>query len=237
MADISKIIGINGSTYYLKDAQARSDIADIKDAMTGGVHTRGVTTTPLTDGADTPTVIKIGGEDYEVQTGDIVFYSNKEFLWNGFIWVELGDLTALGDLAYKSSATGSYTPAGSVSQPVFTGNEMTSLGSFTPEGSISAPVISVATAGTTTTVNSITAVGTLPTMTMTVSEETLTFGFDAGTLPTKGENVTVKTGDASYSATAPSFVGSQGSVSVTGTPGGTVSKPSFTGTSDTVTVT
>ena len=188
-----------------------------------------------------------------------------------------------GDLAYKDSASGSFTPSGTVSQPTFTGESTTSTGKFTPSGSVSltnsnqsatvapaesgtatytpagsvsAPTISVASAGATTTVNSITAVGTLPELTTTVSNGTLTIGWSAGTLPTKGSNTTVKTGDASYSATAPSFTGTgvrlvtddisvpssasfsgtEGNVSVTGTPSGTVSQPSFTGTADTVTV-
>ena len=78
---------------------------------------------------------------------------------------------------------------------------------YTPAGSVSAPTISVATAGSTTTVNSITAVGTLPSLGATVTDEVLTLSWDAGTLPTKGANTTVKTGDASYSATAPTFTG------------------------------
>lgn len=121
---------------------------------------------------------------------------------------------------------------------------------YTPEGTVAAPTISVQTAGSTTTVNSITAVGTLPTLTTTVANETLTIGFDQGTLPTKGDNTTVKTGDATYQATAPaftgtgarlvtgniavptsaSFTGTEEDISISGTPNGTVSQPTFTGT-------
>ncbi len=133
---ISKIT-LGATVYDIKDLEARADIQDIKDGMTGGVHTVGATTTPLTDGTSTPTTIKIAGQDYEVQTGDLVYYSNKEFLWNGTIWVELGDLTSLGDLAYKDSASATYTPAGTVSQPTFSGSELTSTGKFTPQGSVS----------------------------------------------------------------------------------------------------
>jgi len=74
-------------------------------------------------------------------------------------------LGALGDLAYKSSATDNYTPAGTVSTPT----------------------ISATT--TAATVNSITNVGTLPTLTYDAVNKEYTFS--AGTLPTKGENVTV----------------------------------------------
>ena len=44
--------------------------------------------------------------------------------------------SGLGSLATKNSASGSYTPAGSVSQPTFTGSAMTSTGKFTPEGTV-----------------------------------------------------------------------------------------------------
>ncbi len=263
MADISKIVGINGTSYDLKDAAAREDIEELRNAITGGVSFIGATTTALTDGATT-NPITINGKSVTAITGNLVSYGDKEFLFDGAKWIEMGDIGSLGTLAYKNSASGSFTPSGSVSQPTFSGNELESTGSFTPSGSVAistgsgtanytpagsvtAPTISVASAGSTTTVNSITAVGTLPSMTMTVADETLTFSFDAGTLPTKGSNTTVKTGDATYSASQPTFSGTgvelkgtfsgtSGSVSVTGTPSGTVSKPSFTGSSGPVSV-
>ena len=114
----------------------------------------------------------------------------------------------------------------------------------------------------TTTVNSITDVGTLPSATMptySVSNETLTItagSFNAGTLPTKGFDTTVKTGDAAYQSTQPtftgdavrlvtgniavptsaSFSGNEGNISVSGTPTGTNSQPTFTGNEATITV-
>ena len=310
MADISKITLPNGTSYNLKDAQARADIENIQTSIAGGVTFEGVTTTPLTDGATTNPII-INGSSKTATKGWLVAYDSSEFVFDGEQWFEMGDLSVLGDLAYKDSASGSYTPAGTVStptfsgtpssvnitvsesssgnytpkgtvsQPTFSGSVLNSSGSFTPEGSVSvsasstanktatvssttgtatytpggsvsAPTISVATAGSTTTVNSITDVGTLPVLTTTVANENLTIGFSQGTLPTKGTDTTVKTGDASYSASQPSFTGTgvrlvtgnipvpsvfsatftgtEGSVSVTGTPSGTVSQPTFSGT-------
>ena len=285
MAEISKITLPSGTTYDIKDASARSAIA----ALTGGdaVVFVGVSSTALTDGGtQTPTV---DGDEVTPAAGQLFFYGTEEFIWGtDSKWHALGSLDSLGDLAYKDAASGSYTPAGTVSQPTFSGSSMTATGTFTPEGgvtvstktttnktadvspsgsgtatytpagSVSAPTISVATAGATTTVNSITAVGSLPQLTTTVTNETLTIGWDAGTLPTKGDNTTVKTGDAAYSASQPSFSGpgvhlvtgniavpatyeasfsgTQGSVSVSGTPEGTVSTPSFSGTAATIEV-
>lgn len=304
MADISKITLPSGTTYNIKDEVARN-------AISGGVTFMGETTTALTDGS-TITSIVINGVTVTAVQGFLVVYSSKEFIFDGTKWIELGDLSLIGDLGWKDSASGTFTPSGTVSQPTFTGSSSsvtittadntsgnyqpkgtvsqptftgsstTSTGSFTPSGSVSvstntttnktatvsaaasgdvtytpagsvsAPTISVASAGSTTTVNSITAVGSLPSWTGTVANETLTIAWSAGTLPTKGSNTTVKTGDASYSATAPTFTGTgarlvtgniavpntytatfsgtAGSVSVTGTPSGTVSQPTFTGT-------
>ena len=285
MPDISKITLPSGTTYDIKDASARSAI----QALTGGdaVVFVGVSSVELTDGgSQTP---KINNADVTPATGQLFFYGTHEFIYGADSkWHELGSLDSLGSLAAKNSASATYTPAGTVSTPTFTGSSTTSTGSFTPEGSVSVstkttsnatatvapansgdatytpagsvstPTISVATAGSTTTVNSITAVGTLPSLTTTVSEEVLTIGWSAGTLPTKGSDTTVKTGDAAYSSSQPSFTGtgvrlvtgniavpatyeasftgSSGSVSVSGTPSGSVSQPSFTGTEATITV-
>lgn len=273
MADISKITLPSGSTYNLKDQGAR----DLIDALESYSSYLGVTTTAITDGATT-NPITIGGESITAKKGSIVNYGSKEFIFNGTAWQEFGDLSALGALAYKDSASGSFTPAGTVSQPTFTGSSSnvtitatdntsgnyqpkgtvsqptftgsatTSTGKFTPEGSVSAPTISVATAGATATVKNPTkqtvaktVVAQAPSSSShpannityySVANETLSLyqlGYTTGDSITT-EDVTVKTGDASYSVSAPSFTGTEGDVSVSGTPSGSVSQPTFTGT-------
>lgn len=284
----------SGVTYDLKDAQARSDIADIRAAMAGGVNFIGVTSTELTDGATTAT-ISINSKDHAAVKGDLVVNGSKEFLYDGSKWIEVGDITAFKALAYKDSASGSYTPAGTVSQPTFSGEEMTASGKFTPAGSVaisvgsgdanytpagsvSQPTFSgaemTATASytpaggvtvsvgsgtanytpagsvskpditvtpTTDSVYSITDVGTLPSLSMTVANENLTIAFSEGTLPTKGAAQTVMTGASAALASAPaftgtgvdleaSFSGTAATINAKGTPSGTVSQPSFTGT-------
>lgn len=296
MANIISKITVNNTEYELKDAQARADIEAIQTAISGGVTFMGVTTTALTDGA-TASSIKINNNNVTSVKGYLVVYNSKEFVYDGAKWIELGDLSLIGDLGWKDTATGEYTPVGTVSQPTFTGTSFQSTGSYTPsgsvtiskgtgtanytpegnvsqptftgsegnvsvsgtpagsvtiskgtgtanytpEGSVSAPAISVKTAGATTKVNSITDVGSLPSFNATVANENLTLSFDAGTLPTKGADQTVKTGDAAYQASAPTFTGTgaelKGSFSGTAmtstgkfTPAGDVSKPTFTGT-------
>ena len=107
-------------------------------------------------------------------------YDGIEYVWSGSAWQEMGHGN-FGALAFKNSASGSFTPQGSVS--VTKGSD------------------------TTTTVNSITAVGTLPYYTH--SGKALIY--NAGTLPTKGADTTVVTASGSVSAT---FSGTEGSVTV-----------------------
>jgi hypothetical protein len=180
MADIKQIT-IGETTYNLKDADARDRIA----ALESYTDYLGVTTTALTDGASTNPVV-INGESVTAVTGNIVNYGSKEFIFNGTVWQEFGDLSALGDLAYEDTAEGSYTPVGTVSQP-------TASASTTPA-----------------TVNSITDVGTLPSM--TVANEVLTFS--PGTLPTKGTDTTVVASVDSVTVTQPTFTGTAATITV-----------------------
>lgn len=277
MADISQITLPSGSTYNIKDAHARELIASIETSITGAMSYVGVTTTALTDGANT-NPITINGNSHTAKSGDVAIYGDKEFVFNGTVWNEFGDMGSLKALAFKDSASGTYTPAGSVSQPTFTGTETSvsisgtpsgtvskpsftgtqatitvsgtptgnvtiskaasGTANYTPEGTVSTPTITVTPS--TTTVNSITAVGTLPEWSGTVTNENLTIGWSAGTLPTKGSNTTVATGIQSATATQPTFTGTgavlKGSFSGTSfnstgsyTPAGSVSQPTFSG--------
>ncbi len=297
MADIKQITLPSGNTYNLVDAGARELIEELQSYT----EYLGVTTTVLEDGATT-NPITIDGKSVTAKKGNIVNYGSKEFIFNGTAWQLFGDLSGLGNLAFKDSASatykpkgtvskptftgsssnvnitatdntsGNYTPKGTVSKPTFTGTEGTFTGAFTPAGSVSVSTnattnktatVSPASSGTatytpagtctgtavtvnTTTVNSITNVGTLPTF--TVANEVLTI--TAGTLPTKGGNTTVATGikavtQPTFTGTGvrlvtgnipvpntytASFTGTEGSVSVSGTPSGSVSQPTFTGT-------
>lgn len=148
MADnyISQIKLPSGSVYLIKDAQARTDIASLQNAMTGKVALIGTTTTALSDQATT-NPIKINNADVTAIAGNLVYYNRKEFLFDGTKWVELGDLSSLGSLAYKNSATGSVTAEGTVSRPTFSGTESNvtvtatenSSGTFSFGGTVSAP--------------------------------------------------------------------------------------------------
>lgn len=162
-------------TYDIKDAYARERLERLSSAL----YWMGVTTTALSDGSTT-NPISIGGNDVTASEGAVAQYNETEFAWDGTEWQLLGHGN-LGALAFKNSASGSYTPVGTVN--VTEGDD------------------------TTTTVNSITAVGTLPAF--TVSGETLIF--DAGTLPTKGADTTVVTASGTRTA---AFTGTAATITV-----------------------
>lgn len=191
MADISEITLPSGATYDIKDATARHDISILKGSATGAMHYAGVTTTALANGSST-SPIKINNADYTPSNGDVVIYESLEFVWSTSDdkWHEFGSTGSLKALAFKDSASASYTPKGSVSAP------------------------SVSVAVNTASVTPITGVGTLPSFTASVNNEVLTLGFSAGSLPTKGNAVTVATGIKSASATAPEFKGSASTIAV-----------------------
>lgn len=274
MPELSKITLPSGVTYDIKDATARAAVA-------GGTSFLGITTTALTDGATTKT-ITIGGQSVSAVNGGIAIYNNKEFIYadSDEKWHEIGDTTNLGDLAYKDTASASYKPAGTVSQPTFTGSEKTvsvsgtptgsiSTGSgtanYTPAGSISVPTITVnpstatkyvaasATGGGSVTAGKA-ATCTLPVLTTSVANETLTIGWTAGsfsantptavTLPSFSAQQIVS-GISSATSSQPTFSGEAVELTFTGdaltstgkfTPSGDVSQPTFNGTQATIQV-
>lgn len=173
MATIDHLtIPINGvaTTLEIEDAYARQLISDLGDA----VYWIGVTTTVLTDG-DTTNPITVNSESVTARTGGMAQYSGEEFVWNGSAWQSVGK-NNFGALAFKDSATGSITPAGTVT---------------ITEG-----------ADTTTSIEGMATAGTLPAWSL--SGKTLTF--TQGTLPTKATAQTVVTASgtrtASFSGTA-----------------------------------
>lgn len=191
MADISEITLPSGATYDIKDATARNDISMLKGSATGAMHYAGVTTTALSNGSSA-SPIKINNADYTPSNGDVVIYNALEFVWSTSDkkWHEFGSTGSLKALAFKDSASASYTPSGTVSAP------------------------SVSVAVNTASVTPIGDVGSLPSFTATVANEVLTLGFSAGSLPTEGTAVTVATGIKSASASAPAFTGTGATITV-----------------------
>lgn len=110
MPFLAEITLPSGTVYKFKDAEARELISQLLNFS----RWLGVTTTPLTDGSTT-NPITINGESVTAENGDVATYETAEFIFNGTIWQKFGDLSGLGSLAYKNSASGNFTPYGTIS--------------------------------------------------------------------------------------------------------------------------
>lgn len=158
MPNIKQITLPSGTTYDIVDQGARELIA----GLSGSTQYLGVTTTQLVDGVTTNPNIVVAGQTVTASAGGIATYGSKEFIYSGTVWQEFGDLSALGDLAYKDSASGSYTPAGSVTVGTSSSKHAVSKASsgtttYTPEGTVAfvstggtGYAVSKASSGTTT---------------------------------------------------------------------------------------
>ena len=158
--------------------------------------------------------------------------------------------TPAGTITFSGTpmeSTGTFTPTGTATFP---GAQMNFSGSYTPEGSITKPDITVTpdtavikefdNSGSVT--NGSAASMVLPTWNATVTGENLVFSWNAGSftpnvpttvaLPTS-KNTEVMTGATAALDSAPAFTGTTSSVTVAGTPSGTVT---FTGETSNVSV-
>ena len=252
----------SGTTYDIEDKAARAAAAGINmvkctqasDTPYGVKWMDGSTEITGTLAASNSTTGKFYLVPLESEDAKDVFAEYVTVITEGtpntYSWEKIGttdiDLSDLGDLAYKDSASGNFTPQGSIEVNASSGsgtaytpegsievNAASGTGTeYTPEGSVAAPTISVASAGATASITPFGSQGTLPSLTMSVSEGNLTISFSQGTLPTAGESVTVKTGDASYEASAPAFTGTKKKLAFSGTQ----KKLAFSGTQGSVTV-
>jgi len=108
---LSKIVK-GGNTLYIKDEQAWSDIEEIRGLIANGTHWIDATTTEISDGSTT-NPITVDGKSYTAVAGDIVSYGNMEYIFSkSGVWREFGSTGSLKALAFKDSASATYTPAG-----------------------------------------------------------------------------------------------------------------------------
>lgn len=182
----SKVKLLDGTVAEVYDAVAR-------EAIAGGTHFLGVTSTAITDGATTNPIM-IGEDSVTAKNGDIVVSGNKEFIFASVDskWHELGDTTGLGALALKDSVSASYTPAGTVSAPEVTVTPTAvGIAEFDGAGSVSSiSILEFSGAGSVVagTANVPTAV-TLPTLTTTLNGTTLELGWTSGSVVAGTANV------------------------------------------------
>lgn len=247
MADISNIKLPSGSIYYFKDAEGRQQIKNLQEFVSGAMHYVGETTTALTDGSTTnPIDLKKGDStiSYTATAGDVVQYDNLEFIWSDITsaWAEFGSTGSLKALAFKDTASASYTPQGSVGS-TFSGTQATIESTFTPKGTVAGNTTAKGTNAAsnvsitpkTTSIYQITNVGsktdgsaaacTFPIFSTSVQDETLTLSWTEGTftpntptkvtLPTRSQVSGLWNGYSAAQAAAQVFTGQQADINAT----------------------
>lgn len=81
--------------------------------LSSAMHFIGITTTAMTDGRTTATVV-VGGNNYTPAAGDVVLYDDSEYVWTGSAWERLGR-----DSSFKTTQSAVSSPAASGSALAF----------------------------------------------------------------------------------------------------------------------
>ena len=101
----------DGSTGLVTGGEVYSAI---NAAITSAIKFAGVSSTVITDGGtETPT---IHGVPYYPNTGDVVLYGGKEFLWTGIDWEQLGDESSFALKTITITGTGYLTGGGDLTE-------------------------------------------------------------------------------------------------------------------------
>lgn len=93
-----------GSKTY--DGSSAQTITAADLGLDSALKFHGTSSTPITDGSTTQTVTLSNGSSHKAENGCVLFYGNKEFVWNGSSWEELGNE---GDYKVKQTAVSSPT--------------------------------------------------------------------------------------------------------------------------------
>lgn len=265
-----KVAGTTKATYD-GSASKTFDVTAADLGLSNALHFLGISTTDPAAGTAT-----VDGKAITPVAGDVVIYKRSgETRYEEYVYVDdTNKWELLGDADSHSikghthgftddfTANGSYTPAGNVSQPTFTGtqNQTTTAfnKSYTPAGSVSTIIKPEGTISHKfNTTNGATHTHTFTGNSKTVNVSGTASGSISINYTPKANSVTptftatTATGGATHSHT---FNGTSGTVNVTGnlangvakinvpllnhinshtyTPAGTVSKPTFTGTAN-----
>lgn len=181
------VLNLNGTTYSLKDAWARAEIAEIEAAIAGGVRFGGVTTTQITDNEELKE-LTVGGNTIPVASqtnGTIYIYNNGtkniEFIVCNGHYSEFGTTGELGALAFADTASGS------VEIPIAAA---ITFNPITPQVGLGTLSVTTGTDTISVTTTSETASGTFSPSAITIAASTVTL------TPTKGTFTALK--DVTY---------------------------------------
>ena len=247
------------ATRKAADDSINNTINNLKLNLTGAMHYVGVTITELSDGKTLPAthpdnviILKDDHGDsehnYKPESGDVTpsgTVSKPTFTGTaGTVNVSVRVADIINEIELKN-VVGTYdTASSSYTDPTSPESNRIMSTIVSPTAHVSGG--KVTNTLTTASIKQVNTVGTLPTFSATVDNETLSFNFNAGSLPTTA-NTSVVTG-VSSTLTNPTvevspfniygYDHSIKDIPATGTftPQGTVSQPIFTGNVSTVTV-
>jgi hypothetical protein len=117
-----------GGKTYTGAANVEITAADL--GLGSALRFIGVTETALTDGANTNPIL-INGSNYTAVTGDVVMYLDKEFVWIGTVWEELGDASSHSKVGHTHSVSLTAVASTSGTTTVATGSVSSSGGGST----------------------------------------------------------------------------------------------------------
>lgn len=218
--------------------------ANANDLPSGSMVFKGVTTAAINDGSTTkPTDIYTGSA--APKAGDVVAYNSKEFVWGGSPahWIEFGDFSdlqnTLGNFAYANTATGGYTPSGTltITLPTASKNVVSSVSTGTVVTAVTTAAQTMVT-GVTTAAQTIATGGTSTNITITGEKLVIPSAVLTGVTTTSINKVTaVSTASKNIvssvsTGTAVTAVTTAAQTMVTGQP----TTKTFTGTTATITI-
>lgn len=200
------------STNVPTTAAVMSYVEEMSAGITGAMHFIGTTTTALTDGATT-TPVTINNTSVIPEAGDVVLYSDKEFVWDGTTWELLGDE---GSYALKTSTVSVGSASGwnagtmaAITKTDVSIPNVTSAGSAASMTKTDVTIPNVTNVGSATTASvsggtlTITN-GAAPTLGSAISATHID-SWSAGSAPTLGTAISATHIDSYTSGTAPSL--------------------------------
>lgn len=276
-ADFGTLAGKNGVSVEYTKANAATGASSAANSGNASIQPAGTVSTPTFTGTTATITVSgtpTGSVSIAIDaSGKTKNYTPAGTVTQPSFTGTAATIEISGSVSGTAVGAHTFTPAGSVSKPSWTGTTATlkhtvtqgsvsASGSFTPAGTVSKPSITLTP--TTTSIYAIDSVGTLPSHNadshtntgfsvsnelLTITDGSFTSGtFSAGSLPTKKTTaVNAYTGLTAALAANPTFTGSAGAVSVSGTtsgvavddhsytPAGSVGTPTFTGTEVTLT--
>ena len=100
-----------GSKSYDGSSEQTITAADL--GLDSALKFHGTSNTAITDGSTTQTVTLSTGSSHKAENGCVLFYGNKEFVWNGSSWEELGNE---GNYKVKQTAVSSPAASGTTNE-------------------------------------------------------------------------------------------------------------------------